>query len=194
MGLAVLCATPFFQTVRRLFLRLPHYCRPDAFRDAVGVAAPLPVLTSANSWVSSRLTKPVSAEVIRTGIGTRRAANAGWAIHPRPPSPAQLRRKGNVVVRVVANTKRLTLEAFEREAVSTKVSLICSDDDHGYRRLKHRFPNGVVDHSRGQHVVGAVHTQTWRLLVAHQTWRCRNLPQSQPKISALVRCGVRISV
>ncbi len=79
-----------------------------------------------------------------------------------------IRRKGNVVARVIENTKRHTLEGLVREAASTKVSLICSDDNHGYRRLKHRFPHETVDHSRGQHVVGAVHTQTidgfWSLI------------------------------
>jgi ribosomal protein L37AE/L43A len=38
-----------------------------------------------------------------------------------------VRRKGNVVARVVANVKRSTLEAFVGEAVSNKVSLLCTD-------------------------------------------------------------------
>jgi ISXO2-like transposase domain/Transposase zinc-ribbon domain len=79
-----------------------------------------------------------------------------------------VRRKGNVVARVIANTQRETLEAFVRETVSTRVSLLCTDAYHGYDRLKRRFPHKSVDHSKGQHVIGAVHTNTiegfWSLI------------------------------
>jgi transposase-like protein len=71
-----------------------------------------------------------------------------------------VKRKGNVVARVIENTARETLEAFVREAVSTKVSLLCTDDYAGYRRLGFRFPHGVIDHSNGHHVIRAVHTNT----------------------------------
>ena len=79
-----------------------------------------------------------------------------------------VRRKGNVVARVVENASGPVLERFVREAVSTRVSLLCTDAWAGYNRLHHRFQHGVVDHSIGQHVVGAVHTNTiegfWSIL------------------------------
>jgi len=79
-----------------------------------------------------------------------------------------VRRKGNVVARVVNSTDGPTLERFVRETVSTKVSLLCTDAYHSYNRLKHRFPHKTVDHNKGQHVVGAVHTNTiegfWSLI------------------------------
>jgi len=79
-----------------------------------------------------------------------------------------VKRKGNVVARVVENTGRVTLEAFVREAVSNRVNLLCTDAYPGYKRLKHRFPHETVDHTIGQHVVGAVHTNTiegfWSLI------------------------------
>ena len=79
-----------------------------------------------------------------------------------------VRRKGNVVARVVENANRDTLEAFVREAVSNRVSLLCTDAWSGYNRLHYRFNHGVVDHKIGQHVVGAVHTNTiegfWSIL------------------------------
>ncbi len=71
-----------------------------------------------------------------------------------------VKRKGNVIARVIQNTARETLEAFVRETVSTRVSLLCTDDYAGYRRLGFRFPHGVIDHSEGHHVVGAIHTNT----------------------------------
>jgi hypothetical protein len=69
-----------------------------------------------------------------------------------------VKRKGNVVVRVIDNVKRETLERFVDEAVSTKVSLLCTDDFIGYGRLHYRFPHGVIDHSNGKHVIGAIHS------------------------------------
>lgn len=85
-----------------------------------------------------------------------------------------VKRKGNVIARVIDNVKRETLEAFVRETVANRVSLVCTDDFSGYRRIKRRYPHGVVNHSKGRHVVvddgvvGAIHTQTiegfWSLI------------------------------
>jgi transposase-like protein len=79
-----------------------------------------------------------------------------------------VKRKGNVVARVVESTDRLTLESFVRETVSNRVSLLCTDAYPGYKRLNSRFPHQSVDHTIGQHVVGAVHTNTiegfWSIL------------------------------
>jgi hypothetical protein len=69
-------------------------------------------------------------------------------------------RKGNVVARVIADVRATTLEAFVRESVSTKVSLLCTDKWVGYKHLNREFPHGTVDHAAGQYVCGAVHTQT----------------------------------
>jgi IS1 family transposase/transposase-like protein len=91
------------------------------------------------------------------GIGSGKAAIAG-----------AVRRKGNVVARVVENVRASTLSEFVREAVSTKVSLLCTDQWVGYKHLNKDFPHATVDHARGQYVVGAVHTNTiegfWSLI------------------------------
>jgi IS1 family transposase len=71
-----------------------------------------------------------------------------------------VRRKGNVVARVIQNVSALTLEAFVNEAVSHKVGLLCTDQWTGYRNLKKTFPHVAIDHSHRQYVVGAVHTNT----------------------------------
>jgi transposase-like protein len=72
-----------------------------------------------------------------------------------------VQRKGKVVARVLNDVKKETLEQFIRESVSEKVSLLCTDHYPGYRRVKWRYPqHAVVDHSRNQYVVGAVHTNT----------------------------------
>jgi IS1 family transposase len=68
-----------------------------------------------------------------------------------------VRRKGNVIARVIANVRTSTLEAFVNEAVSHKVSLLCTDQWVGYHGLsKKGYPHATID----QYVVGAVHTNT----------------------------------
>jgi hypothetical protein len=53
-----------------------------------------------------------------------------------------------------------TLNAFVRETVSHKVSLLCTDQWAGYNKLGKEYPHGVVDHAKGQYVIGAIHTNT----------------------------------
>jgi len=77
-------------------------------------------------------------------------------------------RKGNVVARVIRHTDTQTLQGFVREAVSTKVDLLATDEHSAYIGLSKDFPHAFVRHSRGEYVVGAVHTQTidsfWSLI------------------------------
>ena len=91
------------------------------------------------------------------GIGSGKAAVVG-----------AVSRKGNVVARVVQNVRASTLTEFVREAVSTKVSLLCTDQWVGYNKLNAEYPHKRVDHAVGQYVVGAAHTQTiegfWSIL------------------------------
>src|SRR6266852_2824736 len=87
----------------------------------------------------------------------------------KTPVVGAVRRKGNVVARVIDNVQAETFSAFVREAVSHKVSLLCTDQWTGYLSLHKEFPqHRMVDHHQGQYVVGAVHTQTiegfWSLI------------------------------
>jgi IS1 family transposase/transposase-like protein len=79
-----------------------------------------------------------------------------------------VRRKGNVVARVIENVRASTLTAFVHEAVSHKVSLLCTDQWVGYKHLDKEYPHVVVDHAKGDYVVGAIHTNTiegfWSLI------------------------------
>jgi transposase-like protein len=76
------------------------------------------------------------------------------------PVVGAVERKGKVVARVINSVDAVTLTAFVRGAVSEKVSLLCTDAFRGYCPLDKDFPHGVVDHSKGQYVVGAIHTNT----------------------------------
>src|SRR5437660_8223765 len=78
----------------------------------------------------------------------------------KTPIVGAVKRKGNVIARVIENVRAVTLEAFVHEAVSHKVSLLCTDQWVGYKHLGKEYPHGVIDHSKEQYVIGAIHTQT----------------------------------
>jgi transposase-like protein len=91
------------------------------------------------------------------GVGSGKAVIAG-----------AVRRKGNVVARVVENVRAVTLEGFVHEAVSHKVSLLITDQWVGYKHLNKEYPHTTIDHAKGEYVVGAIHTNTiegfWSLI------------------------------
>ena len=67
-------------------------------------------------------------------------------------------RKGNLVARVISNTDAGTLQDFVRGALSTKVDLLTTDEHASYAGLTKDLPHSFVRHSRGEYVIGAVHT------------------------------------
>lgn len=79
-----------------------------------------------------------------------------------------IERGGRVRARVIPSTDTETLDRFVREAVSQNVRLIATDEHSGYRLLGKDFNHGVVTHTKGEYVVGAIHTNTiesfWSLL------------------------------
>ena len=92
--------------------------------------------------------------------GNTHKFHTGGIASGKTPVAGAVSRKGNVVARVLENAKAETICEFVREAVSHKVSLLCTDDFRGYRRLDGEYPRQSVDHSAGEYVVGAVHTNT----------------------------------
>jgi hypothetical protein len=99
----------------------------------------------------------------------KRSGTRGRGYDPlKMPVIGAVKRKGNVVARVVLGVDQAEIESFVQEAVSKKVSLLCTDAYNVYKHLGPKYPHGVVDHSIGQHVVGAIHTNTiegfWSIL------------------------------
>lgn len=119
-------------------------------------------------------------------------------------------RGGTLIARVIHGTDAKTMQGFVREAVSTKVDLLATDEHPSYQGLSD-FPHDIVRHSAGQYVTGAVHTQTidsfWSLIkrgimgtyhkvsakylplyVAEFEWRYNNRKNADIFGSAIARC------
>ncbi len=77
----------------------------------------------------------------------------------KTPIIGAVERKGNVVTRVLSHVTKVDLEAFVRETVSNKVSLLATDENRGYSGLVD-YPHATVAHGARQYVVGAIHTNT----------------------------------
>ena len=77
-------------------------------------------------------------------------------------------RKGNVVCRVIERVDGAALTKFVNEAVSNRVSLVATDEANLYKSLPGFMPHETVNHSKGEHVRGNVHTANldsfWSLL------------------------------
>lgn len=70
-----------------------------------------------------------------------------------------IERQGNVVARVLRRVNAKDAQAFVREVVSDKVSLLATDESRLYDGLVD-YPHEKVWHAAKQYVIGAVHTQT----------------------------------
>jgi ISXO2 transposase-like protein/transposase-like zinc ribbon protein len=82
-------------------------------------------------------------------------------IRGKTPIIGAISRKGNVVTRVLERVTKAAAEAFIRETVSDKVSLLATDQNRAYDDLaKYGYKHGVVDHGAKEYVVGAIHTNT----------------------------------
>jgi transposase-like protein len=97
--------------------------------------------------------KDKNKHVSKRGRGGKHAAST------KTPIVGAVQRKGNVVARVLQSINKEDLQAFVRETVSHKVSLLATDENPSYKSLTD-YPHAAVMHSARQYVVGAVHTNT----------------------------------
>lgn len=64
------------------------------------------------------------------------------------------------MARVIDRADHHTMDLFVRSVCGNKVSLLATDEHHGYMHLADQFPHGHVKHSAKQYVFGAIHTNT----------------------------------
>lgn len=104
-------------------------------------------------------------EVDETYIGgkaiNKHGGHSGTGGGPRGKTPiiGAVSRKGNVVARVLYKVNKTAAQAFVREVVSNKVSILATDESRLYDGLTD-YPHKEVWHAAKQYVVGAVHTNT----------------------------------
>ena len=77
----------------------------------------------------------------------------------KTPIIGAVQRKGNVVARVLLGINSDDAQEFVREVVSTKVSLLATDESRLYDGLT-EYPHGRVHHAAHKYVIGAIHTNT----------------------------------
>jgi transposase-like protein len=70
-----------------------------------------------------------------------------------------VQRKGNVVTRVLEKVSAEAAQAFVREVVSNKVSLLATDESRLYNELR-EYNHHRSWHAAKRYVIGAVHTNT----------------------------------
>jgi hypothetical protein len=102
--------------------------------------------------------KPLLEARPRTSIRNKRGGG-GRGPSGKTPIAGAVSRGGKVVAKVVDDVDTKILDGFVNQTVSPKGSLIFTDDNSGYRHLDSWCDHGVVHHSQGEYVCGAVHTK-----------------------------------
>lgn len=106
----------------------------------------------------------------------KKVKGTGPVVTGKTPIIGAVTRKGNVVARVLQGINKIVAQAFVREVVSNKVSLLATDENSVYEGLK-EYRHRAAHHASGkyvtdknviylvnprkkEYVVGAVHTNT----------------------------------
>jgi hypothetical protein len=86
-------------------------------------------------------------------------SGTGGGTKGKVPIIGAVSRKGNVVARMLSKVSKDDAQAFVREVVSNKVSLLATDESRLYDGLTD-YPHQRVWHAAHRYVIGAVHTNT----------------------------------
>lgn len=84
----------------------------------------------------------------------------GRSAKDKTPVVGVIKRGGKVVARVVNDTTRQSLHGVIKEVVVKDASVLITDEWLGYRGLSKEMPHVVINHSEGEYVRGAFHTNT----------------------------------
>lgn len=89
----------------------------------------------------------------------KRSGGRGGAGSGKTPIIGAVERTGNVIARVLRRVTKDTAQGFVNAMVSSKVSLLATDESGVYEGLK-GYPHGTVHHASHRYVIGAIHTNT----------------------------------
>jgi len=99
-------------------------------------------------------------EVDETWVGGKKPWARGRGAHNKSIVFGMIERSGNVMTRIVKNTKGRTLRTIIEDKVK-KGSTISSDEYHAYNKLSERgYKHGAVNHSEKEYVRGIYHTNS----------------------------------
>ena len=83
----------------------------------------------------------------------------GMTAGAKVPVIGAIARKGNVVCQTLERVTGAKMDEFVTDTVSSRVSLVATDEHKGYARLGQMgYPHETVTHSKGEYVRGKVHT------------------------------------
>jgi transposase-like protein len=98
----------------------------------------------------------------------KKSHKTGGEASGKTPVIGAISRKGNIICKMILNTKRETLDGFIHQTVSPNVTLLTTDEHPAYGKLSKLYPHQIVRHREGEYVRGAVHTNSvenfWSLL------------------------------
>ena len=98
----------------------------------------------------------------------KKTHKTGGEASGKTPVIGAISRKGNIVCKMILNTKRETLDGFIHQTVSPNVTLLTTDEHPAYGKLSKLYPHQIVRHREGEYVRGLVHTNSvesfWSLL------------------------------
>jgi len=90
----------------------------------------------------------------------------GRSVKDKTPVFGIIKRGGEVIAKVVKDTKRSTLEPIIDDHIK-KGSYVYTDEWHAYNRLHKNFNHGMVYHKVGQYVIGKVSTNNIECYWSH---------------------------
>jgi transposase-like protein/IS1 family transposase len=84
----------------------------------------------------------------------------GRSTKDKTPVLGILKRGGNIVAKVIADTQKASIQPIIRESVVKDASVLITDEWWGYRGMDKDMPHVIINHNQEEYVRGAFHTNT----------------------------------
>ena len=100
-----------------------------------------------------------TVEVDETYVGGVRPGKRGRGAEGKTAVVGMVQRRGQVIAKVVSDTKSSTIRPIVREHVELGAQVM-TDDFGGYRHIGEDFKHRAINHSTGRYANGLIHTNT----------------------------------